>query len=251
MFIFPTVRSRIERKVCPSRSAPAACWSSTIKSTTSSMCCLWRTAPCQTTPFSSLPELSRSRRGSCGFVADGPIGPRPDLLHQREGLGPPNGVVGQFDSNGFLERQVIGVEVLVNGIPAPVFFAGDGQINAQAPYSLQQVSQARVSVSYFGESSNEVVMAWRRRRPACLSIRASRARVGGSHRRLAQRAWPAHAGRGHRRPHATGEGVTTPPLGDGAPAADPYPRPTASVTLLINGQRPTCSTRAVRRATLV
>ena len=167
----------------------------------------------------------------------GPLAPGQIFSINGEGLGPPNGVVGQFDSNGFLERQVIGVEVLVNGIPAPVFFAGDGQINAQAPYSLQQVSQARVSVSYFGESSNEVVMGVAATAPGLFEYPGEQGRVLAVHTdgSLNAPGRPTRAG-DIVVLYATGEGVTTPPLGDGAPAADPYPRPTASVTLLINGQ---------------
>ncbi len=167
----------------------------------------------------------------------GPLAPGQIFSINGEGLAPPNGVVGQFDSNGFLERQVIGVEVLVNGIPAPVFFAGDGQINAQAPYSLQQVSQARVSVSYFGESSNEVVMGVAATAPGLFEYPGEQGRVLAVHTdgSLNAPGRPTRAG-DIVVLYATGEGVTTPPLGDGAPAADPYPRPTASVTLLINGQ---------------
>ncbi len=167
----------------------------------------------------------------------GPLAPGQIFSINGEGLGPPNGVVGQFDSNGFLERQVIGVEVLVNGIPAPLFFVGDGQINAQAPYSLQQASEARVSVSYFGESSNEVVTSVAATAPGLFEYPGEQGRV------LAVHADGSLNGPGHPARagdivvlYATGEGVTTPPLGDGAPAVDPYPRPTAPLTLHVNGQ---------------
>ena len=188
-------------------------------------------------PFTAPGAIAEAGLVHAASWRTGPLAPGQIFSINGEGLGPPNGVVGQFDSNGFLERQVTGVEVLVNGIPAPVFFASDGQINAQAPYSLQQVSQARVSVSYFGESSNEVVIGVAATAPGLFEHPGEQGRVLAVHTdgSLNAPGRPARAG-DIVVLYATGEGVTTPPLGDGAPAADPYPRPEAPVTLLINGQ---------------
>ena len=167
----------------------------------------------------------------------GPLAPGQIFSINGEGLGPPNGAAGQFDSSGSLERQVSGVAVLVNGISVPVFFAGDGQINAQAPYSLQQASQARVSVSYFGESSNEVVTSVAATAPGLFEYPGEPGRVLAVHTDGPLNA-PGHPARAGDIVvlYATGEGVTTPPLGDGVPAVDPYPQPAATVTLLIDGQ---------------
>ena len=167
----------------------------------------------------------------------GPLAPGQIFSINGEGLGPPNGAVGQFDSNGFLERQVSGVVVLVNGMPAPVYFASGGQVNAQAPYSLQQASQARVRVSYAGELSNEVVTSVAATAPGLFEYPGEQGRVLAVHADGSLNA-PGHPARAGDIVvlYATGEGVTTPPVGDGVPAADPYPQPAAAVTLLIEGQ---------------
>ena len=167
----------------------------------------------------------------------GPLAPGQIFSINGEGLGPPNGVVGQFDSSGSLERQVSGVVVLVNGMPAPVYFASGGQVNAQAPYSLQQASQARVRVSYAGELSNEVVTSVAATAPGLFEYPGEQGRVLAIHADGSLNA-PGHPARAGDIVvlYATGEGVTTPPVGDGVPAADPYPQPAAAVTLLIDGQ---------------
>ena len=167
----------------------------------------------------------------------GPLAPGQIFSIRGEGLGPPNGAVGQFDSNGSLERQVSGVVVLVNGMPAPVYFASGGQVNAQAPYSLQQASQARVRISYAGELSNEVVTSVAATAPGLFEYPGEQGRLLAVHMdgSLNAPGRPASAG-DIVVLYATGEGVTTPAAGDGVPAVDPYPRPAAAVTLLIDGQ---------------
>ena len=167
----------------------------------------------------------------------GPLAPGQIFSINGEGLGPPSGAVGQFDSNGSLERQVSGVAVLVNGMPAPVYFASGGQVNAQAPYSLQQASQARVRVSYAGELSNEVVTSVAATAPGLFEYPGEQGRVLAVHADGSLNA-PGHPARAGDIVvlYATGEGVTTPPAGDGVRAAEPYPQPAAEVTLLIGGQ---------------
>ena len=167
----------------------------------------------------------------------GPLAPGQIFSINGEGLGPANGAIGQFNRNGSLDREAGGVVVLVNGMPAPVFFASGGQINAQAPYSLQQESQARVSVSYFGESSNEVVTSVAATAPGLFEYPGEEGHVLAVHADGSLNA-PGHPARAGDIVvlYATGEGITTPPVADGAPAADPYPRPAAPVTLLIDGQ---------------
>ena len=167
----------------------------------------------------------------------GPLAPGQIFSINGEGLGPRNGAVGQFDGNGNLDREAGGVVVLVNEMPAPVFFAAAGQINAQAPFSLQQASEARVSVSYFGESSNEVVTSVAATAPGLFEYPGEQGRVLAVHTDGSLNA-PGHPARARDIVvlYATGEGMTTPPLGDAVRAADPYPRPAAEVTLLIGGQ---------------
>ncbi len=45
-------------------------------------------------------------------------------------------------------------QVLMNGIPAPLYYADSGQINAQVPWSLQGAGRVEVQVAYKGATSN-------------------------------------------------------------------------------------------------
>ena len=92
-------------------------------------------------------------------------------------------------------------------------------------------------MSYFGESSNEVVIGVATTSPGLFEYPGEQCRVLAVHAdgSLNAPGRPTRAG-DIVVLYETGEGVTTPPLGDGAPAADPYPRSEAPVTLLINGQ---------------
>ena len=54
-----------------------------------------------------------------------------------------------------LPTSLAGVSVVVNGVPSPLFFVSDGQINLQAPFSLSG-DRAAVTVTNNGAASNEV-----------------------------------------------------------------------------------------------
>ena len=66
-------------------------------------------------------------------------------------LGPEteNGSVGRLNPiSGRLMRTAGETIVLVNGVPAPVFFARQDQINAQAPFEIAGAATAEIVVSY-------------------------------------------------------------------------------------------------------
>ena len=69
--------------------------------------------------------------GATGAVAPGEI----VSLFGAE-LGPEEGVVASFDESGALPVSLGGVAVLFDGTPAPLYYAGGGQINVQVPTSI-------------------------------------------------------------------------------------------------------------------
>jgi uncharacterized protein (TIGR03437 family) len=52
------------------------------------------------------------------------------------GIGPQTGVAYQPDAEGNVPTTLGGVQVLFDGVAAPMFYAQSGQVNAQAPFNL-------------------------------------------------------------------------------------------------------------------
>jgi uncharacterized protein (TIGR03437 family) len=68
------------------------------------------------------------------------------------GIGPEAGVAYQPDGNGNVPTQVAGVQVLFDGVPAPVLYAQSRQINAIAPAGLGAIrTEHTVTVAYNGQ----------------------------------------------------------------------------------------------------
>lgn len=145
------------------------------------------------------------------------------------GLGPAEGVAASFDAQGRLPFSLGEVAVTVNGIPAPLLFARQDQVNIQVPYELAGAAQAPVVVRYRGVAST-----------------AEGLRVAAASPGLFPGVWNANGTRnGAGQPadrggaivlYATGQGVTTPPSVTGQVAAPPFPEPAVELTLLIGGR---------------
>jgi uncharacterized protein (TIGR03437 family) len=65
-------------------------------------------------------------------------------------LGPATPVAGVFNAAGLLGTTLGGVTVTINGIPAPLLYVSDGQINAVAPVELTVGSAVTLQVSVNG-----------------------------------------------------------------------------------------------------
>lgn len=82
----------------------------------------------------------------------GPVAPGQIVSIFGAGMGPETGVV--FDaSRGRVETELAGTQVLFGGIPAPVLYASDRQVNVVAPYGLAGRTEADVRVQYRGATS--------------------------------------------------------------------------------------------------
>jgi uncharacterized protein (TIGR03437 family) len=68
-------------------------------------------------------------------------------------VGPAAGLSGSFTSAGYLTDQVDGISVRFGGIPAPLFYAGTGQINVQVPYEVSGETATSVVVDTGLESA--------------------------------------------------------------------------------------------------
>jgi hypothetical protein len=66
------------------------------------------------------------------------------------GIGPKNGVAYQPDAQGQPPRQLAGVQVFFDGVPAPLLYAQSRQVNVLVPFELSGKGSTNVVVQYNG-----------------------------------------------------------------------------------------------------
>src|SRR6185437_14881250 len=72
--------------------------------------------------------------------AGGPIAPGELLAIFGQNLGPEDLVAGEWSAGQSLAQQAAGVEVTLNGMPAPVLYASSGAISIIAPFGIASSS---------------------------------------------------------------------------------------------------------------
>ena len=65
-------------------------------------------------------------------------------------LGPAAPISETFDANGFLPVMVAGIQVSINGVPAPLLYVSDTQINAVSPVELPSSGTLQLTITYSG-----------------------------------------------------------------------------------------------------
>jgi uncharacterized protein (TIGR03437 family) len=157
------------------------------------------------------------------------------------GLGPSAGANLTLDSNGLVETSLGATQVFINGNPAPLIFAGAGQVNAVVPYEVASASTANVVVVYQGNASAPFAIPIAATRPGIFThsgggtgqgaILNQDLSVNGALSPAARGSWISI--------YATGEGITTPPGVDGRVSSykgTPLPKPQAACSVTIGGQ---------------
>jgi len=158
------------------------------------------------------------------------------------GLGPAAGANLTLDSNGLVATSLGATQVFVNGDPAPLIFAGAGQVNAVVPYEVASSGKANVVVVYQGNASAPFPITIAATRPGIFTrngggtgqgaILNQDQSVNGALNPAARGSWISI--------YATGEGVTTPPGVDGRVSAykgTPLPKTKADCSATIGGQK--------------
>jgi uncharacterized protein (TIGR03437 family) len=157
------------------------------------------------------------------------------------GLGPAAGAYLTLDSNGLVETSLGDTQVFINGNPAPLIFAGAGQVNAVVPYEVASSNTANVVVVYQGNASAPFAIPIAAARPGIFthsgggtgqaSVVNQDLSVNGASSPAARGSWISI--------YATGEGVTTPPGVDGRVSGykgTPLPKTKAACSATIGGQ---------------
>jgi uncharacterized protein (TIGR03437 family) len=144
------------------------------------------------------------------------------------GIGPEEGVSGAFDSAGLLANVLAGSEVRFDGVPAPLFYAQSGQINAQVPYTVNGKTVTHAEVFYQGRSSGTVDLPVAAATPALFAVAINQDGSTNSQNSPAPRGTILTF-------FATGDGMDDGPNISGKAAGAPYPRPMLPVTLALGG----------------
>jgi uncharacterized protein (TIGR03437 family) len=168
----------------------------------------------------------------------GPVAPGEIVSLFGAAIGPPTPASLALTNPRLVANSVEGLQVLFDGVPAPVLYASAGQVNAVVPFSVAGQSVTQVQVEYLGVLSNILPLQVAATVPGIFSIAGSgqgqgailNARDGSVNSALN----PALRG-DWVSIFATGAGVTTPASVDGILASAPLPVPNAPVSVTIGG----------------
>lgn len=152
-------------------------------------------------------------------------------------LGPAEGAGIALTSSGSVGNQVANVQVLFDGVPAPLTYVQMGMINAVVPYGIAGNSSTQVQVTYNGQSSGIMPISVGSSAPGLFTTNASglgSAAALNADYSVNSPSNPAASGSVVVL-FATGEGQTDPPGVDGKPGSAPLPQPISSVSVAIGG----------------
>jgi uncharacterized protein (TIGR03437 family) len=163
---------------------------------------------------------------SAASLAPGAVAPGETITIFGSDLGPQAGAVAATDASGLIANLLAGSEVRFDGVPAPLFYAQAGQINAQVPYTVAGAGATHVEVFYQGVSAGAVDLPVVEAAPALYPVAINQ---DGTLNGVDSPAPPGSIVTFF----ATGEGLTNGVNIAGKPAAPPYPRPALPVSLTI------------------
>ncbi|MCC6340759.1 MAG: SMP-30/gluconolactonase/LRE family protein [Bryobacterales bacterium] len=181
-------------------------------------------------------ELSAVRVSSAATLDSTAIAPGMLVTIQGASVGPASPSSGLVGPTGLLETTLGGTEVFFDGKAAPILYAQDNLINAQAPYQIK----GQTSLIEIRRAGAAIARATVKLAAVAPGIFTS---AGGSGPATAfnedytinTSANPAPRG-SLVTFYATGEGLTDPAGTDGKLAASPYPVPLAPVKVTIAGE---------------
>jgi uncharacterized protein (TIGR03437 family) len=152
--------------------------------------------------------------------------------------GPSNIATLQLDNQGHVSTNLGGMQVLFDGVPAPMIYAVAGQVSCVVPYEVSGEASTQVQVSYQGQLSNSVAEPVAGAVPGVFTANASGSGQGAIINQdgtVNSASNPAALG-STVEVYATGEGQTNRAGVDGALDSVPLPQPvTQPVTATVGG----------------
>ena len=173
--------------------------------------------------------------GRAGAVAPGEM-----ILVRGQGLGPATPVDMQLSEDGnSILNTLAGVQVLFDGIPAPLLRVSDKEVRAIVPYGISGQTSTQATLTSQGIVSNALTLDVAAAVPAIFTVDPSgagqmdaRNTVDGSVNNIAN----AVARNAIVTFYLTGEGQTKPAGADGVLNGATGPVPVGAVTVMIGGQ---------------
>ncbi len=162
------------------------------------------------------------------------------------GIGPATAAGATTDpATGKLATTIGGVQVLFNGVAAPMIYASSTQVSAVVPYEMASVGNPSVWIWYAGQTSNAYGLTSAATAPGLFAQNASGSGPGAILNQDNSLNGPSHpAAKGSIvQVFMTGEGQTTPQPVTGAittatlPPPQVTPAPVQPVEVFINGQQ--------------
>jgi uncharacterized protein (TIGR03437 family) len=161
-------------------------------------------------------------------LSSGPVSPGELVTVFGSGIGPQTGVTALIDPASLLPAQLAGVQVLFDGVPAPLFYAQADQIDVQVPYTVSGQISTNIQVIFEGVAINTASVAVA---PSAPGVFPTAVNQDGSYNSAAN---PAFAG-SYLTIYATGEGLTNGANISGQAAGAPYAQPQLPVSATVSG----------------
>ena len=182
------------------------------------------------------PNLTAAGVTNAATSASGAVAPGELVAIYGTALGPAGGALLQLTNPLLVANAVAGVHVLFDGVPAPIVYAGPGQVNAVVPYAVAGQSTTTLQVEYLGAVSAPVSLPIVAAAPGLFTanslgsgqgsiLNAGDGSVNSAAHPVARGDWVSIYG--------TGGGATTPASVDGLLATAPYPQVPANVPVTV------------------
>ena len=187
--------------------------------------------------FGTAPVIGAASVVNAASNQGGAVAPGEIVSIYGTGLGPVAPRSLQLSASGTVDTAAGDTRVFFNGVPAPVLFTSQGQVNVVVPYAVSRASSVSLQVTCLGVLSNPVTIPVQASVPALFTANGSgsgQAAAGDQDFSINSIAHPAARG-SIITLYATGEGQTNPSGSDGKVGAVPLPAPLQAVRVTIGG----------------
>jgi uncharacterized protein (TIGR03437 family) len=167
-----------------------------------------------TQPASAAALLPIKSVTNAASYATGPVSPGELVTIFGTGIGPATAAGATTDpATGKLATTIGGVQVLFNGIAAPMIYASSTQVSAVVPYEMASISKPSVWINFGGQTSNAYQLSVASAAPGLFAQNASGSGPGAILNQDNSLNGPGHpAAKGSIvQVYLTGEGQTNPP----------------------------------------
>jgi len=183
---------------------------------------------------------------NAGSFIGGPVSPGEMVTIFGSGIGPATAAGAATDpATGKLATTIGGVQVLFNGVPAPMIYASGTQVSAVVPYEMAPVANPSVWIEYVGQVSSAYQLNSVTAAPGIFTQDSSGIGPGAILNQDNSRNGPGHAAAKGSivQVYMTGEGQTSPQGVTGKmttatlPPPQVTPAPLQPVRVFINGEQ--------------